>query len=71
MDDYKKGFADGFKEGWEAALKQQSKTYHPSEMKPTPYELGAPWDPTCRVCGLKGVMGYVCPRSDCPTRVTC
>lgn len=30
----------------------------------------------CDVCGLTGskvsqVMGYVCPRSDCPTKVTC
>lgn len=30
----------------------------------------------CDVCGLSGskvsqVMGYVCPRSDCPTKVTC
>lgn len=27
----------------------------------------------CGVCGLnsKDAMGYVCPRSDCPTRVTC
>lgn len=27
----------------------------------------------CSVCGLNfnGPMGYVCPRSDCPTRITC
>lgn len=25
----------------------------------------------CQVCGNKGVMGYVCPRIDCPTAVTC
>ena len=28
----------------------------------------------CPVCGIGGdgkVMGYVCNRSDCPTRVTC
>ena len=30
----------------------------------------------CDVCGLNGsnvsqVMGYVCPRTDCPTKVTC
>jgi hypothetical protein len=23
----------------------------------------------CKVCGVRGVMGYVCPRPDCPTAV--
>jgi len=34
---------------------------------PTDYYKG------CRVCGMgkdTGVMGYVCPRTDCPTRIT-
>ena len=28
---------------------------------------------SCSVCGMNfnGPMGYVCPRSDCPSRVTC
>jgi hypothetical protein len=25
----------------------------------------------CRVCGLEGTSGYVCPRYDCPVRITC
>jgi hypothetical protein len=28
----------------------------------------------CRVCGIGKngeIMGYVCPRTDCPTRITC
>ena len=34
--------------------------------------LNAPPEPSfdlngCRVCGAKGVMGYVCPRADCPS----
>ena len=29
------------------------------------------WKPGCQVCGVHGVPGYVCPRSDCPTKVTC
>lgn len=29
------------------------------------------WKPGCQVCGVHGVTGYVCPRSDCPTKVTC
>ncbi len=30
-----------------------------------PYKLDG-----CRVCGLDGMSGYVCPRTDCPTRIT-
>ena len=25
----------------------------------------------CGVCGSSGVMGYVCPRPDCPSAVRC
>ena len=25
----------------------------------------------CLVCGLEGVVGYVCTRNDCPTAVRC
>lgn len=45
-----------------------------------PWEQGIPTWPIkspyslntgCQVCGLKGVNGYVCPRTDCPTGVSC
>ena len=29
------------------------------------------WKPGCQVCGAHGAVGFVCPRSDCPTKVTC
>jgi len=32
------------------------------------------WDPQCPLCGVGDggkAMGYVCPRGDCPTKVTC
>jgi hypothetical protein len=29
------------------------------------------WKMGCQVCGAHGAVGFVCPRSDCPTRVTC
>lgn len=32
-------------------------------------EKHAPWK-GCAVCGASGVRGYVCARSDCPTKVT-
>lgn len=25
----------------------------------------------CTQCGMYAVSGYVCPRNDCPTKVTC
>lgn len=43
--------------------------------------IGAPYtEPTpisepnaCRVCGIhfEGIMGYVCPHTACPSRITC
>lgn len=47
-----------------------------------PQEPAIPWGKAigveqkrgCRVCGIGAdgkAYGYVCPRSDCPTRVTC
>jgi hypothetical protein len=35
---------------------------------------GPNWQYGCRVCNngaQVGALGYVCPRSDCPTRITC
>lgn len=29
------------------------------------------WWPGCQVCGAHGATGFVCPRLDCPTKVTC
>lgn len=32
---------------------------------------GTPVDPKCGTCGIefKGVWGYVCPRTDCPSQI--
>jgi hypothetical protein len=44
---------------------------------PAPMPLFPPvylWKRGCAVCGIGAgghAYGYVCPRSDCPTRVTC
>jgi hypothetical protein len=43
---------------------------------PAPYMPQAvpPFPRGCPVCGIGAngeVMGYVCPRMDCPTRITC
>ena len=63
-EEYRKGYRDG----WQDATRSKD------TMKPIPYEPGVPWSqtPTCPVCNVRGVMGYVCHNSNCPTpRVTC
>ena len=45
----------------------ESKQRMPWDTLPTDYYKG------CRVCGIGkdgGAVGYVCPRTDCPTRIT-
>lgn len=67
-DEYKKGYREGFEEGFRSAEKLLSRGVMPSiPQLPTDY-CG------CQVCGMSwkdGAIGYVCPRMDCPTRVTC
>lgn len=29
------------------------------------------YDGSCVICGLKGMNGYVCPNTACPSKVTC
>ena len=70
MNDYAKGFKEGFAAGLEEGKKlSQPQIGWPS---PSPYfELKE----TCPKCGIKinGVMGYVCSSPNCPTypQVTC
>lgn len=39
-------------------------TIFPSKKKPVIEQYA------CAVCGISGVVGYVCSREDCPTRIT-
>lgn len=50
--------------------KKDDQRIFPQTIPVTPHSI--PWN-SCSVCGMKfeGPMGYVCPRSDCPTAVTC
>jgi hypothetical protein len=69
-DDYKKGYADGFRDGHKAG-----RDYVESQ-PPGIWRNNPPGSPAygCPVCGLSskdGVMGYVCYHPQCPTRVTC
>ena len=46
-------------------------TFGPSEW-PTPQPPHTMKGYTgCTTCGITGANGYVCPRTDCPSRVTC
>lgn len=66
-----------------ARVKVRLKHYNPEfirrfldslpKVSPPPY-IPPKYNMGCPVCGAGAdgeVMGYVCPRSDCPTRVTC
>ena len=56
-----------------SALEQQAEpVQEPAPMPPFPPV--SQWNRGCAVCGIGAdgkAYGYVCPRSDCPTRVTC
>lgn len=65
-DDYKKGYREGFCDGFEAAKKH-------NPVIPTKLNL-SDMSTTCPKCSVsfKGPMGYVCGRTDCPNfQVTC
>jgi len=74
MNDYAKGFKDGFAAGLE-----EGKKIAPKEQKYNPWIDTGPYvgkaNESCPKCGIKisGVMGYVCSSPNCPTfpQVTC
>lgn len=37
----------------------------------TPWPAPSVYQTACPVCGISGIMGYVCQRTDCPTSITC
>ena len=61
VKDYTTGYSQGFRDGWEAAMN----TLNTRPQWTQPKESG------CPVCGMTGVMGYVCNNPKCPTRITC
>jgi hypothetical protein len=74
MNDY----AKGFKDGWHAGL-EEGKKIAPKEQTYNPWIDTGPYvgkaNESCPKCGVKigGVMGYVCSSPNCPTfpQVTC
>ena len=62
---------------WPHIYKQPLYTAPPQQAEPVPMPPFPPvsqWNRGCAVCGIGAdnkAYGYVCPRSDCPTRVTC
>ena len=75
MSDLERGYASveneeyrkGYRDGWRDAMNELAT----KPVWPPPPTMPQPKQDGCRVCGMTGVMGYVCPRSDCPTRITC
>lgn len=68
MNDYAKGFKDGFAAGLE-----EGKKIAPKEQKYNPWIDTGPYvgkaNESCPKCGVKinGVMSYVCSSPNCPT----
>ena len=59
-------------------LKKMLDNLHPPKVPPLPsWPPKEHWPPKtrgCTVCGIGsdgGTLGYVCPRGDCPSRITC
>lgn len=69
-EDYKKGYRDGFLDGFKAAKD------NPYMTQPAVPET--PMPKSCTECGKSFVdsmgrfvmMGYVCPNTKCPTKIT-
>lgn len=71
--EWREGYSQGFSDGYEKAKRDftDTKPYSPPELWPEINTVNP--KPGCRVCGIKWdkPMGYVCPRSDCPSKITC
>ena len=60
-----KMYREGFKDGWNEAMKQNKMYDYPSVP-------AAPWpNMGCNVCGRIGPNNLVCYNPKCPSRVTC
>jgi hypothetical protein len=65
--DYRDGYKDGFKDGYEEGKRHAPVVAPPISFPPV---LGNP-PSGCTVCGrnYNRIDMYVCPRSDCPTKI--
>ena len=86
-DPYQKGFKDGWEAAKKEFQKDNTYVPDTTKqgpaktmdiMWPDRMPTTSPFPPSyiqhrCNVCGMdsKGVMGYVCPHPNCPTKVTC
>ena len=67
------------KHGWvsesdQVAIDMKAALAQPDEKAFPPWPPVSQWQRSCAVCniGANGnVIGYVCSRPDCPTRITC
>lgn len=66
-DDYKRGYREGYQDGMEYARKLYGPVFPAGQELPNVSYTG------CKVCGMEfgKPMGYVCPRYECPTKVSC
>jgi hypothetical protein len=84
LEEWKQGYREGFKNGFEEGKRCEAAPIYPwkSRFEPLgnpPIPPGGGWIPpinyprSCGVCGLdlSLMTGYVCPRMDCPGRISC
>lgn len=68
-DEYKRGYREGFLDGFHAARDNDSlmSPNIPNNDWTKPHTI-MPWK--CNVCGLtfQSLIDYVCPRGNCPTK---
>lgn len=68
-DDKLKTYAQGFKDGWNEAMKQSKKVDYP-QIPNWGERNASQWNSGCTVCGRKGTDAMVCYNPNCPSRVT-
>lgn len=66
-DEKMRTYAQGFKDGWNEAIKQTKLLDHP-RLPPSIHNYPAY---ACPVCQRSGMTGVVCNIPSCPSRVTC
>ena len=67
-EDYMRGWYDGYQEAKKELLRYDE---FPTVPSPPQFNQNVVGCGVCKIDFSKGAWGYVCPRSDCPTRITC
>lgn len=65
-EDYKKGYRDGFMDGWNEAQKGNNPWVDAWKMPPSPKDASVIWPQVyCSKCGIPQTSTFGCYRHDC------